>query len=296
MTVVAINSGQPIHFTERMILLSHAYMNIAAVHDLSGFGRCSLTAAIPILSAMGIHCCPLPTAILSNQTGFEDFSYLDFTPFMADYIAHWKKRGIEFDAIYSGFLGGEEQVDIVIDLIRTMRQPGTRIAVDPVLGDNGRKYPTFSDSMCARMRKLVEHADIVFPNLTEALLLTGSRLPLEKLREADISAMASDISAAGPRQIVITGAVCDDTVTNYIFDFAASQRLTISSAYNHQSYSGTGDIFASIVCGCLTRGEALPDAAKTAAAFIKKTVDYTEEKGTDNREGILFEPFLKELA
>ena len=278
--------------------MSHAYKNIAAVHDLSGFGRCSLTAAIPILSAMGIHCCPLPTAILSNQTGFEDFSYLDFTPYMADYIAHWEKRGIEFDAIYSGFLGGEAQVDIVIDLIRSMRQPGTRIAVDPVMGDNGRKYPTFSDSMCARMRKLVEQADIVFPNLTEALLLTGSHLPLEKLRDADIAGIAAEISAAGPRQIVITGAVREDTVANYIFDFTGPQpqRLEISSAYNHQSYSGTGDIFASIVCGCLIRGDTLLHAAETAVTFIKKAVDYTEEKGTDNREGILFEPFLKELA
>lgn len=273
-----------------------AYPNVAAIHDLSGFGRCSLTAAIPILSAMGIHCCPLPTAILSNQTGFADFSYLDFTSYMPDFIAHWERLGLEFDTIYSGFLGSENQVDIVAEFSRNFRTPRTVVAVDPVMGDNGSRYPTFSDAMCSRMKRLVGCADIVFPNLTEAALLTGCRTPIGLLSRPDIAALAQDIAALGPRQVVITGVAEAETVANYLFDFRTGERLAIGSRYNHKSYSGTGDIFASVVCGCLTRGEHLPAAVQRATDFIKKAVDFTESRETDPREGILFEPFLRELG
>lgn len=273
-----------------------AYPNAAAIHDLSGFGRCSLTAAIPILSAMGVHCCPLPTAILSSQTGFSDFSYLDFTPYLPDFIAHWKRLGLSFDTIYSGFLGSEDQVDVVIDFIRDFRTPGTIVAVDPVMGDNGCRYPTFSDTMCTRMTELVRHADIVFPNLTEALLLTGCRTPIDRLEPEDIAPLAEQISALGPRQVIITGVPAAERIINYLFDFQTGERLTVASGYNHKSYSGTGDIFASVICGALSRGENLPDAVRRAAGFIKKAVDFTQSRGTDPREGVLFEPFLKELG
>ena len=270
--------------------------NVAAIHDLSGFGRCSLTAAIPILSAMGIHCCPLPTAILSNQTGFADFSYLDFTPYMPDFIVHWHRLGLAFRAIYTGFLGSEDQVDVVADFIRAFRTPETIVAVDPVMGDNGRRYPTFSDRMCGRMKELVRQADIVFPNLTETVLLTGCRTPIDRLTEADIAALAEEIAALGPRQVVVTGVAQPDAVTNYLFDYHTGERMAIGSGYNHKSYSGTGDIFASVVCGGLTRGESLPDAVRRAVDFIKRAVDYTEACEGDTRAGVLFEPFLKELG
>jgi len=279
-----------------MIYLTYGSKKVAAIHDLSGFGRCSLTAVMPVLSVMGLHCCPLPTAVLSNQTGYGDFSYLDFSSHMPDFISHWEKLGLEFDTIYSGFLGGEAQIGIVIDFIERFKRPGTLVAVDPVMGDNGKIYPTISDSMCSCMRQLIKYADIVFPNITEALLLTGSTLPLDNIDKKSIAKIAREISQSGPQRVVITGAVQGENVTNYVYDFINNQSFEISAGYNNKSYSGTGDIFASIVCGSLTLGRDLKSAVAAAAAFIEKAVSYTEGLGGDTMEGIIFEPFLKELA
>lgn len=268
----------------------------AAIHDLSGFGRCSLTAAMPILTAMGLHCCPMPTAILSNQTGYMDFTYLDFTSQMPAFIDRWEALGITFDLIYSGFLGSVDQIDIVIDFIRRFRRPDTLVAVDPVMGDNGAKYPTFSDEMCAKMKNLVRHADIVFPNVTEASLLTGTPLPAGELSVDFIDKVAAAIAQTGPQQMVITGVARGDSVCNYVYDFHSGEHFTVCARFNHQSYSGTGDIFASVVCGSLTRGESLLKATEKATRFIEKAVDFTDSMGTDTREGILFEQFIGELV
>jgi pyridoxine kinase len=267
---------------------------IAAVHDLSGFGRCSLTAAIPILSAMGLHCCPMPTAVLSSQTGFSDFSYLDFTPYLPDFIGGWRRLGLSFDAVYSGFLGSVGQIDIVSDFIKEFRTQDTLIAVDPVMGDNGRQYPGFSDEMCSRMTDLVRCADMVFPNLTEALMLTG-RAP-SAAAECSAQTLAREISSLGPSKVIITGGVEKDKVTNYVYDSATGSFSGISGPYSGTSYSGTGDIFASVVTGSLTLGRGLEDSVRTAAAFIAKAVALADSLGSDPREGVIFEPYLKELG
>ena len=281
---------------EWMIDLSTGTKNVAAIHDLSGYGRCSLGAVMPILSVMGLHCCSLPTAVLSNHTGYSDFTFLDFTPHLPDFINHWQKLGLQFDTIYSGFLGGEDQIDIVIDFIKRFRRPGALVAVDPVMGDNGELYPSFTDSLCSHMKRLVGHADIVFPNLTEAMLLTGNRTPFDRIEKSDIPAIARAISETGPQKVIITGAVHGDIVTNYVFDFMNNIHFEISEGYNHKSYSGTGDIFASIVCGGLTLGRDLKQSVTAAARFIEKAARYTDSVSADTREGILFEHFLKELA
>ena len=270
--------------------------NVAAIHDLSGLGRCSLTAVVPILSVMGLHCCPLPTAVLSNQTGYDDYTFLDLTANLPGYISHWEKLGICFDTIYSGFLGSESQIDIVIDFIKRFSNPGTLVAVDPVMGDNGKMYSAFSVSLCNHMKNLIRHADIVFPNITEAMLLTDCNIPISEIRKSDISFIAREISKAGPQQVIITGAVNGDYVTNYVFDFKNNQITEISEGYNHKSYSGTGDIFASIVCGGLTLGRDLNQSVTTAAHFIEKAVRYTDSFNSDTKEGVIFEPFLKELC
>lgn len=267
---------------------------VAAIHDLSGFGRCSLTAAIPILSSMGLHCCPMPTAILSNQTGYEDFSYLDFTPYMPDFISGWYRRGLSFDAVYSGFLGSVDQIDIVTDFIKHFSGPDTLVAVDPVMGDNGCKYHGFSDEMCSRMKDLVRCADIVYPNFTEALMLTGRDPSADSFREPE--KLAREISALGPRKVIITGAVAHDKVTNYIFDSLSDSFSFVSCPYSGTSYSGTGDIFASIVTGSLTLGRSLEVSVRSAADFISKAVTYADNLGSDPREGVIFEPFLRELS
>jgi pyridoxine kinase len=184
----------------------------------------------------------------------------------------------------------------VIDFVNRFKRPETLVAIDPVLGDNGKLYPTFSDTMCLHMKQLVKVADIVFPNITEALLLIGNDCSLADIKKDDIDDLAHEISKAGPQKIVITGAVHGNSVTNYVYDFKDNQRFEVSAGYNHKSYSGTGDVFASIVCGKLTLGQNLEEAVGTAAAFIERAVDFTENLDADTKEGIIFEPFLKELA
>ena len=153
---------------------------VAAIHDLSGFGRCSLTVAIPVLSAMGVQCCPLPTAVLSTHTGgFEGYTFRDLTEEMAAAAAHWKALDLRFDAVYSGFLGSERQIGLVRQFLRDFRRPGTLAVVDPVMGDFGRVYETYTPAMCRRMADLTAEADVITPNLTEAALLLG--VPYESL-------------------------------------------------------------------------------------------------------------------
>ena len=147
---------------------------VAAIHDMSGFGRCSLTVAIPVLSAMGVQCCPLPTAFLSTHTGgFQGFTFLDMTEEMPRVAEHWKSLGLTFSAIYSGFLGSERQIGIVADFIRDFRTPDTVVVVDPVMGDDGQAYQTYTPAMCGGMARLAELADVITPNLTEAAFLLG---------------------------------------------------------------------------------------------------------------------------
>ena len=147
---------------------------VAAIHDMSGFGRCSLTVAIPVLSAMGLQCCPLPTAFLSTHTGgFEGFSFLDMTDEMPKVAAHWKTLDLDFQCIYSGFLGSERQIRIVSEFIREFRKPDTVVVVDPVMGDHGQVYQTYTPAMCEGMVHLAEQVDVIVPNLTEAALLLG---------------------------------------------------------------------------------------------------------------------------
>jgi pyridoxine kinase len=269
---------------------------IAAVHDLSGLGRCSLTACIPILSVMGVQCCPIPTAVLSSQTGFQSYSYLDFTPYISDYINEWEKSDVELDAIYTGFLGSEQQIDVVIDFISRFKKPNTFVAVDPVMGDNGCLYPIYSDSMCDNMKRLISKADIVMPNLTEAAFLAGYKRSIFDMKKSDIYDIAKCISQLGPQKIIITGAITENTITNYAFDFSQGLQFEKSSNYNHKTYSGTGDIFASIICGSLLNGENLQNSVNKASDFVEKAVNYTSSIGSDIKHGIIFEKFLKELG
>ena len=154
--------------------MKHSVKRVAAIHDLSGFGRASLTAIIPILSSMGVQVCPLPTAILSNHTGgFDTFSFVDFTDHMQDYIDHWKELNIDFDCIYSGFLGSERQIEIVSGFIDDFGTKDNMVVIDPVLGDNGNLYSTMDQGLVEGMKHLVTKADIITPNFTEVSLLLG---------------------------------------------------------------------------------------------------------------------------
>lgn len=266
---------------------------VVAIHDLSGMGRCSLSAAIPILSALKLQCCPFPTAILSNQTGYPKFSFLDLTNEMSKYKKVWDDLKIKFECIYSGFLGSKDQVDIVSNFISD--HEGAFIVVDPVMGDDGCIYPVFDNDMCYRIKSLVKSAHLVTPNITEALILLDEDYTNTNLDLNEILNIAKRISDLGPNQVVITGIVKNDTIINLTYEKDLDKYYIIESKFNKVSYSGTGDIFTSIVTGMVINGHSLYDSVKKASDFIHKVISYTSEFSVDRNDGVMFEIFLSDL-
>ncbi len=265
----------------------------AAIHDISGLGRCSLTMALPILSVLGIQCCPVPTAVLSSQTdGYRDYAFTDLTDTLPDYIAHWKKNEEQFDAIYTGFLGSAKQIDIVSGFIDTFRKAHTLVLVDPVMGDNGAIYDSVDQEMCAGIRKLVCCADIITPNLTEAAILLGEKeIPQDektwlawsyRLRELGPSAVAITGIDNGDGRVCVT--CCDD-----------ERAETIYTARIARDYPGAGDMFASVLLGKILRGVDLHESAYIAAEFVAECANLTYKMNTPPREGLVFEPMLHML-
>lgn len=271
---------------------------IAAIHDLSGFGRCSLTVILPILSAMGLQCCPVPTAFLSTHTGgFEGFTFLDMTEEMPKVANHWNTLGLDFQAIYSGFLGSERQIHIVEDFIRTFRRKDTVVVVDPVMGDHGEVYKTYTPAMCAGMAQLAAQADVITPNLTEAALLLG--IPYETLSadEASCRSIAEQLSMDGRRSVVLTGASAGPDLTGAVCFDAKTGRTDILQAERvPRTFLGTGDVFASVLTGALVKGDALPEATRQAVDFVHACAARTMEENIPLREGVDFEPLLGLLS
>lgn len=267
---------------------------IAAIHDLSGFGRCSLTIALPILSALGAQCCPLPTAFLSTHTGgFTGFTFLDMTDEMPRAAAHWKSLGLDFQAIYSGFLGSERQIGIVEDFIRDFRQADTLVVVDPVMGDHGQVYQTYTPAMCSGMARLAEEADVITPNLTEAALLLG--VPYETLPagEDGCREIVERLSLNGRRSVALTGASTAPELTGAMcFDAKTGRTEAVQTRRVPREFHGTGDVFASVLTGALVKGASLPDAARQAVEFIRTCAERTAAQDLPMREGVDFEPLL----
>lgn len=271
---------------------------VAAIHDMSGFGRCSLTVAIPILSAMGIQCCPLPTAFLSTHTGgFEGFTFLDMTDEMPKVSAHWKQLGLSFQALYSGFLGSERQIGIVEDFIRDFRAPGTVVVVDPVMGDHGRVYQTYTPAMCAGTAHLAAQADVITPNLTEAALLLD--IPYEDLPtgEAGCREIVERLSLDRKRSVVLTGASAEEGETGAVCYDASTGRVEVVETQRvPREFHGTGDVFASVLTGALVQGASLTEAARAAVDFVRLCAERTAAEGLPMREGVDFEPLLGTLT
>jgi pyridoxine kinase len=265
---------------------------VAAIHDMSGLGRCSLTAVIPILSVLKVQCCPFPTAILSCQSQYPVFSFLDLTDEMLKIEETWDKLNIGFDCIYSGFLGSESQLDIVADFVN--KHKDAKIIIDPVMGDNGHIYKTYTNKMCEKMKDLVTHAHIVTPNLTEACIITGREYDVN-LEYSDIKNIVKEVSDMGPKQVVITGVVNGDSINNVAYDRDKNEYYKISYPYNNKSFGGTGDIFASIICGMTLNGYNFRDSVQKASDFVFKAIKYTEQFNIEIRDGVVFEPLLKEL-
>lgn len=262
----------------------------AAIHDLSGFGRCSLTIVLPTLSAMGVQCCPLPTAWLSTHTGgFTGNTFLDLTAQMAPAAAHWRSCGVTFDAVYTGFMSSREQIILTEDLLRAFRP--CLAVVDPVMGDHGRTYRTYTPEMCRAMIRLAEQADVITPNRTEAAILLGTGYHELRLdTEQDRRRCAQALSLDGRRSVVLTGAgaAC--------FDRASGETALVSAPQAPGQFHGTGDLFASVLTGALVRGRTLAEAAQLAADFTSLCAFRTREQNIPAREGIDFEPLLWRLG
>lgn len=266
---------------------------VAAIHDLSGIGRCSLTIAIPILSALKVQCCPFPTAILSSQTGYPKYSFLDLTSEMVSYKKVWHELNVDFDCIYSGFLGSENQIDIVSDFINDNKN--SLVIVDPVMGDNGCLYPIFNKTMCDKIKNLVKHSNIVTPNITEALILTESDYTQINLCKDELISLAKKVSNLGPSKVVITGIILDNKIHNLTFDKNSNEVYFTSADFNNISYSGTGDLFTSILTGMILNGHSLKYSVDIASQFIHKVVLYTSKFNVDRNDGVMFEMFLSDL-
>lgn len=271
---------------------------VAAIHDMSGFGRCSLTVVLPVLSAMGAECCPLPTAFLSAQTAFPKSDravFLDMTDQLARTGRHWQELNAEFDAIYSGFLGSETQIGLIGEFIETFRKGHTLVVVDPVMGDWGRPYRTYTPDLCRRMGELAEHADVITPNLTEAAILLGEDYDPnpdgEKVRQ-----WLERLSMGGKRSVVITGIrPVEGRVGAACFDRKTGEVSIPTADQERGEFSGTGDLFASVMLGALLKGEDLRTAVQLAADFVQRCAAFTNALNGDKREGVMFEGLLKEL-
>lgn len=279
---------------------------VAAIHDLSGLGRCSLTAAIPILSVMGVQVCPLPTAALSNQTGYPSFESVDLSGHLESFARQWSRLGMRFDGVYTGFLFCPEQVQLVGRLLETLSRPDTLLLVDPVLGDHGAYYPVFDDEMTQAFGELIRRAAVITPNLTEACFLTGQDyhqvLPL--IQAGDLSPareMARRLGEMGPAGVVLTGlpgkdAFGRDTLSNLGLMRGEEPFVVTSLKWGGGYYSGTGDILASVLCGGLMRGRPLQESLQKAGALLEHAIRRTCAEGEDPNGGVAFEPYLSLLV
>ncbi len=269
---------------------------VALINDLSGIGRCSLAVGLPIISVMGHECASLPTAILSNHTAFDKYTFYDFTDRMHGFFDCWRELDTAFDTVYSGFLGSEKQIDITIDFIDTFGQNAIKL-VDPVMGDDGKIYDTYTDGMRRHMKRLTQRADIITPNLTELCELCDAPYPESKITLSQIEKMCK---VAGPERVTVTGLdnstvsdIGEGAIANLVYD--GGKTYIIQNKKTPVMYCGTGDVFASVLCGALTRGDSLESACRTASAFTAECTEYTYKNGGDKLFGVMFENKLHTL-
>lgn len=270
---------------------------VAAVHDLSGVGRVSLTVVIPILSSMGFQVCPLPTAVLSSHTQYPHFSFLDLTDEMPRIISEWKRLEVEFDAIYTGYLGSPRQIRIVSDFINDFRREDSLVVVDPVLGDNGKLYTNFDETMVKEMQQLITKANVITPNLTELFCMLDLPYKGENTDE-ELKQYLRHLSDKGPEIVIITSVPVPGEphkTSVYAYNRVGNRYWKVTCPYLPAHYPGTGDTFTSVVTGALLQGDSLPIALDRATQFILQGIRATFGYEYDNREGILLEKVLHNL-
>lgn len=266
---------------------------IAVINDMSGYGRCSIAVSLPVISKLKVQCCPVPTAIFSNHTGYEHYFFDDYTEKMPEYIRNWKLLGLEFSGIYSGFLGSDAQIDTVENFIRDFRTEQTLVIIDPVMGDYGKAYATFTPTLCKSMKRLVQYADILTPNLTEACILTDTPYK-EKWRKKEIRELAVKLMEMGPSKVVITGIVQGNYIANYVCDEKKCEHFLRTIRVGTQR-CGTGDLFASIIAADAVNGVDFAVSVKKASNFVKKCIEKSMELEIPVTDGVAFEEILDKL-
>ena len=266
----------------------------AVINDFTSFGRCSLAVTIPILSAMKVQCCPVPTAFFTNHTGFDSFSWTDNTPHLDDYITEWRRLGLRFDAIQTGFLGSGEQVAFVHRFIEAFGGSGTLVCVDPVMGDYGRLYPTYDRGRAESMRSFLGIADILTPNLTEACFLADEPYRTD-FTDGELSALCERLSAGNGAKVVVSGIPRGEDLVNFVYERGRPPTLCVEPKIGGDR-SGTGDVFASVILADAVNGTDFAEAVRKASAFTAKAVQRSVEMGLPEKDGLAIEEVLGDLA
>ena len=270
---------------------------VFAVHDISGVGKCSLTVAVPIISACGIECNPVPTALLSTHTGeIDGYTFIDLTDNIKPYYSHWKTLGIFPDAIYTGYLGSEKQIEIVSEMIEEFRDSSPLLIIDPAMADNGKLYSGFNDSFVSKVRTLCILADVIVPNITEACLLTDTEFKTSYDSEY-IELLVRKTADVSGRFVVLTGVSLEKDKTGcLVYDKDNDQSRLFTSERYPGVYYGTGDIFASVLTAMLVKGKDIYISAEKAVEFTSKSIHRTFLEKTDTRFGVAFEEYIKLLT
>ena len=268
---------------------------VAAVHDLCGYGKCSLGVAIPVLSAAGIDVCPVPTSLFSAHTRFPKFYMHDTTSMLGEYLDAWREEGIELDGIYSGFLGSAEQVDAILRLYR--EYPGALRIVDPVMGDGGSKYPTYTDEMCEAMKGLVDGADVLTPNLTEASIITGIPYESQDVSEDYVRRMMDALLSMGAKTVVLKGVVHagENIIRNYV-SVAGDGMDEVSGELLPYMLHGTGDLFASGLTAAIYAGCDLLSSVEFACKLVRDAMRITPDQPDYQVRGVSFESVLGDVT
>ena len=289
----------------KLFMEKNRMKRVALINDLSGFGKCSLTAAIPVISVMGIQACPLPTAILTAQTGFGDFFCDDFTDRMDFFTEKWRDMDVAFDGIYSGYLASPLQIQKVMDFLEQFQNTNSLYLADPVMGDHGQFYSMVNDEFLEGMRKLTQMADVITPNLTELCFLVGADYEnliacneedtyLDKIREL-CEKLLSETNKS--QVVVVTGILKKKEKGEYIGNLAVSkdENFYVETPYTGTGFSGTGDLFASVICGSLVKGFSISEAMKKATNFLQEAIEEATRERIPRNHGVNFEKYLSKL-
>ena len=270
---------------------------IITVQDISCLGKCSLTVALPVISAMGVETCVLPTAVLSTHTAFKGFTFRDLTQDLSKITEHWLQEKISFDAIYTGYLGSFEQIDLMHKLISDFGGGSTRVIVDPCMGDNGSLYSGFTKDFAKAMAGLCSKADVIVPNMTEAAYLLDIPYTAKNYSKEYVESLLIKLSGLGARKVVLKGVSFDDKKIGIASYDSETEKI---SWYFHekmpQNFHGTGDIFASVLTGSLVRGRTLEESYRLAADFVVESIKSTLRHPDYNWYGVDFESALPMLV